>query len=172
MSTKPAERELTLPVTTELKEAIRRVEADDSQGLFYKRKLLKQAFKAFYKQREDQFSALIEVDQARLDAYRAVAKRAIVVEREKLSFDLRKEFLEVLASVGLDVEMTQLDILTRLGEQLHEFRKRLATKTLEPSEREIILELCAKAFTNTRDKLEELTSSLIEEARMRKEVQS
>lgn len=140
------------------------VQNDEQISNFYRRKLLKQQFQAVYVQRQEQIRMALEADKKKLAALSRVAERQINKEEETLTLQIRREYIQTMADLGHKVEKAQLEFLTDFAEDLEGFRRRLAKRDLNPTEKKMILDLSKKAFQRVYDKLGDLTADIIEAA--------
>jgi len=163
-TSRTASTALTLPDPIRFDSIQRVVQNEENLSAIVKRKLLKQTYRMIFEQRQEQFRVALEVDRRRLSDLRLIAERRMTAETESITLQIREEFIRTMRSLGLKVELAQLEFLADFAERLRSFRQKLAKRDLDASERQMIYKLSKEAFLRVAERLGELTAEIIESA--------
>lgn len=136
------------------------VQMEANVTAWQKRQLTKQLFQATFARLREQFRSSLEADHYRLEAQLALVKNKIDVEKDTIALKIREEYLNTLATVGMRVEMGQLEFMAEFGASVESFRERLKAKNLGSRERESILHMTDNSFDRVYDRLTSLTDRL------------
>jgi hypothetical protein len=136
------------------------VQSETNLTAYQKRQLSKQLFQATFARLREQFRASLEADQYRLEAQVALVKTKIDVEKDTIALKIREEFIDTLSTVGMRVEMAQMEFVADFGVNVESFRERLKTKNLGTREREKTLQMVDNSFDRVYNRLMSLTDRL------------
>lgn len=143
------------------------VQNDENLSALHRRKLVKQTFRMIFDQRQELIRVALEVEKRKLKDLQLIAERRITVETESISLQIREEYIRTMRSLGLRVELAQLEFLTDFADALKSFRQRLLKRHLDPSEKKYILKISKDAFFRVAEKLGDLTNRMIDETNKR-----
>lgn len=138
----------------------RNIQAQTSLNAFQKRQLTKQLFQATAERMREEFSASLEVDRYRLIAQVELVKNKIDVEKDTIALNIREAYLNTLATVGMRVEMAQLEFITEFGASLKAFRERLKLQNVDDGEKQRIMQMSIDSFDRVYRRLIDLTDRL------------
>jgi hypothetical protein len=136
------------------------VQMEANLTTWQKRQLTKHLFQATFARLREQFRSSLEADHYRLEAQLALVKNKIDVEKDTIALKIREEYLNTLATIGMRVEMGQLEFMAEFGVNVESFRERLKAKNLGSRERERILQMTDNSFDRVYDRLMSLTDRL------------
>ncbi len=113
---------------------------------------------------------LLEARNAELDATLRTRKRRVAadervmasrIENEEEFVDrIRQEFVGMLGSLGVEVEMSQIKCLRDFGRQISEFKRNLEDADIDDDVRGAILEDAKAGFASVRRKLADMAAEL------------
>jgi len=104
----------------------------------------------------------MDVDDAQLSAVKAMIKAQTEAEKEAFIYQVRDKFVAMLATLGIDVEMRQLNFLHDFARKIDQFKKNLAADDIDPEFKETVMEMANDAFKRVCKQLIQLTGSLLD----------
>lgn len=136
------------------------VQGETGLNAFQRRQLNKQAFQNKFEGLREQFRASLEVDRYRLTAQVELVKTKIDVEKDSIALTIRETYLNALATIGMRVEMAQLEFITEFGVKLKSFRERLKLQDVDADEKDRIMRMSVDSFDRVYRRLMDLTDRL------------
>jgi hypothetical protein len=129
-----------------------------------RRKLLKQFFLAKLQLRQDQFTAALDLERFNLTALVETGKKQIEADKVARELQIRSVVINMIADVGIDVDIAQGQTLKKLAEEMKRFRAEVDSADIDPDDKEVLKQFSKGAFVRTSNLLARLAADLNDKA--------